>query len=157
MPKKLATIKTRETSASVEDFINNLKDETQRKDSHTLVKLMSKATKEKPKLWGTSIIGFGNIIYTSPATGRQVEWMKIGFAPRKGNISLYLVMNIKKQAAELKKLGKHKTGVGCLYVNKLADVDMKVLEGMITNAAKKKDEGEKGHGGIKKSKPKTKK
>lgn len=97
---------------------------------------MQKASKEKPKMWGSSMIGFGNKIYKSPATGREVEWFKIGFSPRKANLVLYLVLNIKQYDSELKKLGKHKTGVGCLYINKLDDVDIKILEKMITAAAK---------------------
>ena len=135
---KLAVIKTKETDASVEDFINSVKDEAKRKDSFTILKLMQKASKEKPKMWGSSMIGFGNKIYKSPATGREVEWFKIGFSPRKANLSLHLVLDIKKHSAELKKLGKHKTGVGCLYVNKLDDVDLKVLEKLINTAAKVK-------------------
>lgn len=133
---KLAEIKTKETNASVIDFINSISDETKRKDSFTIIKLMQKATKAKPKLWGSSIIGFGNKIYKSPATDREVEWFKLGFSPRKANLTLYLVGGIKKYANELKKIGKHKTGGGCLYINKLADVDMKVLEKIITDAAK---------------------
>ncbi len=135
---KLAQIKTKETSASVEDFINSVKDETKRKDSFTILKMMQKASKEKPKMWGSSMIGFGNKIYKSPATGREVEWFKIGFSPRKTNISLHLVLDIKKHSTELKKLGKHKTGVGCLYINKLDDIDVKVLEKLIDTAAKAK-------------------
>ena len=135
---KLAVIKTKETDSSVEDFINSVKDEEKRKDSFTILKLMQKAAKEKPKMWGSSMIGFGNKIYKSPATGREVEWFKIGFSPRKASLTLYLVMDIKKYEIELKKLGKHKTGVGCLYINKLEDVDLKVLEKLITIAAKTK-------------------
>jgi len=133
---KLAVIKTKETSASVEDFINSVKDEAKRKDSFVLLKLMQKASKEKPKMWGSSMIGFGNKIYKSPATGREVVWFKIGFSPRKANLSLHLVLDIKKYAAELKKLGKHKTGSGCLYINKLDDIDLKVLEKLINTAVK---------------------
>ena len=133
---KLAVIKTKETDSSVEDFINSVKDEGQRRDSFTILKMMQGATKEKPKMWGSSMIGFGNKIYKSPATGREVEWFKIGFSPRKANLSLHLVLDIKKHAAELKKLGKHKTGVGCLYINKLDDVDLKVLGKLINTAAK---------------------
>ena len=132
---KLAEIKTKKTSASVKDFINSVTDEQKRKDSFVILNLMEKATKEKPKMWGSSIIGFGNLIYESPKTGRQVEWFKIGFSPRKANITLYL-MNLKRHADALKKLGKHKTGGGCLYINKLEDIDIKVLEKMITAAAK---------------------
>jgi len=135
---KLAEIKTKETSASVEDFINSVKNEVMRKDSFTILKMMQKASKEKPKMWGSSMIGFGNKIYKSPASGREVEWFKIGFSPRKANFSLHLVLDIKKHASELKKLGKHKTGVGCLYINKLDDVDLKILEKLINTAAKTK-------------------
>jgi hypothetical protein len=135
---KLAEIKTKETDSSVEDFINSFKDEKKRKDSFILLKLMQKATKEKPKMWGSSMIGFGKKIYKSPASGREVEWFKIGFSPRKANFSLNLVFDIKQYAAELKKLGKHKTGMGCLYINKLDDIDIKVLEKMINEATKGK-------------------
>jgi hypothetical protein len=135
---KLAKIKTKETSESVEDFINAVKDEAKREDSLTILKLMQKASKEKPKMWGSSMIGFGNKIYKSPTTGREVEWFKIGFSPRKANLSLHLTLDIKKYASELKKLGKHKIGVGCLYINKLDDVDVKVLEKLINTAAKGK-------------------
>ena len=133
---KLAVIKTKQTDSSVDDFINSVKDEVKRKDSLTILMMMQKASKEKPTMWGSSMIGFGNKIYKSPATGREVEWFKIGFSPRKTNISLHLVLDIKKHAAELKKLGKHKTGVGCLYINRLDDVDLKVLEKLINTAAK---------------------
>jgi len=136
---KLAQIKTKETKASVEGFINSVKDKVKRNDSFTILKMMQKASKEKPKMWGSSMIGFGKKIYKSPATGREVEWFKIGFSPRKANISLHLVLDIKKHAAELKKLGKHKTGVGCLYINKLDDVDVTVLEKLINTAAKVKN------------------
>ncbi|MBK7499727.1 MAG: DUF1801 domain-containing protein [Ignavibacteriales bacterium] len=135
---KLAVIKTKENDSSVEDFISSLKDEAKQKDSLTILKLMQKATKEKPKMWGSSMIGFGKKIYKSPATDREVEWFKIGFSPRKSNFSLNLVLDIKKYETELKKLGKHKTGVGCLYINKLDDIDIKVLEKLITVAAKLK-------------------
>jgi hypothetical protein len=135
---KLTEIKTKQTDLSVEDFINSVTDEAKRKDSLTILKLMKKATKQKPKIWGSTIIGFGKKIYKSPATGREVEWFTIGFSPRKANLTLYLTMNIKQFTAELKKLGKHKTGVGCLYINKLDDIDIKVLEKLIIDAAKVK-------------------
>ena len=128
---KLAEIKTKQTTASVEDFINNVSDAQKRKDSLVLLEMMKKASGEEPKMWGSSLIGFGNKRYKSPATGREVDWLLIGFAPRKANLSLYLMMDIKKQAATLKKLGKHKTGVGWLYINNLEDVDLKVLKGLI--------------------------
>lgn len=133
---KLAKIKTTETTNSVEDFINKIADEQQRKDAQVISKMMEKATKEKAKMWGSSIIGFGNKRYKSPKTAREVDWMKIGFSPRKANLSLYLMSGLKNQAEALKKLGKHKTGVGCLYINKLSDIDLKVLEEMIQTEMK---------------------
>ncbi len=135
---KVAVIKTKETTASVEDFIAGVQDEQKRKDSLALLKLMEKASKEKPKMWGASMIGFGNLRYKSPATGREVDWFKIGFSPRKANLSVHLCLNIQAFAPALKKLGKHKTGSGCLYINKLEDIDIKVLEEMIKEALKKK-------------------
>jgi len=92
--------------------------------------MMQKASKEKPKMWGSSIIGFGKLIYKSPASGREVEWFKIGFSPRKANLTIYLI-DLKMHEDSLKKLGKHKQGGGCLYINKLEDIDQKVLEKMI--------------------------
>jgi hypothetical protein len=132
---KLAIIKTKQTSASVENFIDSIPDEQKRKDSHVILKMMEKAMKEKPKMWGSSMIGFGIKRYKSPASGREVDWFKIGFSPRKANLSLHLI-DLQRHADALKKLGKHKTGGGCLYINKLEDVDIKILEKMITAAAK---------------------
>jgi hypothetical protein len=99
--------------------------------------MMKKATGEPPRMWGAAIIGFGNTRYKSAATGREVDWLRIGFSPRKANLSLYLTINIKEHSAMLEQLGKHKTGVGCLYINKLADVDTKVLKSMIEISLKK--------------------
>ena len=132
---KLAEIKTKETLASVEGFIDGIADEQKRKDSQVILKLMEKATKQKPKMWGSSMIGFGNVRYKSPATGREVDWFRIGFSPRKANLSLHL-MDLQKHAESLNKLGKYKTGKGCLYINKLEEVDIKVLEEIIATAAK---------------------
>ena len=132
---KLVEIKTKQTSSSVTGFIDSISDEQKRKDSYVILKLMEKATKEKPKMWGSSMIGFGNVRYKSPATGREVDWFKIGFSPRKANLSLHLI-NLQMHTDALKKLGKYKTGVGCLYINKLEDIDIKILEKMITAAAK---------------------
>lgn len=135
---KLVEIKTKETTASVDDFINAIPEEQKRKDSFAILEMMKKATGDEPKMWGSAIIGFGNVRYKSPKTGREVDWLKIGFSPRKANLSLYLTMNINEHKATLEKLGKHKTGVGCLYINKLADVDVTVLKGMIEMSVAKK-------------------
>ena len=128
---KLVEIKTKENESSVEAFIQGLPDETMRQDSLVLIELMQRMTNESPKMWGGSIIGFGNKIYQSPRTGREVAWFKVGFSPRKANLSLHLVFDVNAQAGSLTKLGKHKTGAGCLYIKKLADVDLKVLELLI--------------------------
>jgi hypothetical protein len=134
--QKLAVIKTAENNASVEGFIKKAGDAQKVKDSFALIDMMKKVSGEEPKMWGTAIVGFGKRIYTSPATGRAVEWMKLGFSPRKANLTIYL-LNMAEHTAALKKLGKHKVGGGCLYINKLADVDTKVLQGMIEAAYKK--------------------
>jgi hypothetical protein len=132
---KLAEVKTKPTTLSVKDFINNIPNEQKRKDSLVLLDLMEKAVNEKPKIWGDSIIGFGYVRVKSPS-GREVEWFKIGFSPRKTNISLYFSLDTQTRADALQKLGKHKAGVGCVYINKLEDVDRKVLEGMIKATVK---------------------
>lgn len=132
---KPANIKTKQTEASVEDFINTVPDEQKRKDAFVLLKMMEKATKQKAKMWGASLIGFGNKRYKSPTSGREVDWFIVGFSPRKANLSLYLTVSMHSHdESVLKKLGKHKTGGGCLYINKLVDVDLKVLESMIKTA-----------------------
>ena len=131
---KLVEIKTKPTSVSVESFIAGIPDEQKRKYSQVILKMMEKAMKEKPKMWGSSMIGFGDVRYKSPATGREVDWFKIGFSPRKANLSLHLI-DLKRHADALSNLGKHKTGAGCLYINKLDDVDIKVLEKMINDAS----------------------
>jgi hypothetical protein len=135
---KLVEIKTKPTAASVEEFINSVTDEQKSKDSFVLLEMMKKATGEEPKMWGSSLIGFGNRRYKSPATGREVDWLLIGFSPRKANLSLYLTINIQEHAAALNKLGKHKTGVGCLYINKLDDIDINVLTSIIDASLNRK-------------------
>ena len=134
----LVEIKTKPTAANVADFINTIKDEQKRKDSFVLLEMMKKATGEEPVLWSSSVIGFGVKRYKSPTTNREVDWLRIGFAPRKANLSLYISVGIKEHAAALKKLGKHKTGVGCLYINKLEEIDLKVLKEIIATSLKQK-------------------
>jgi hypothetical protein len=135
---KVAEIKTKETTLSVDDFIHGVKDEQQRTDSYRVISIMQKLSKEKPVIWGSSLIGFGKKRYKSPSTGREVDWFKIGFSPRKANLSLHLVFDVNANAALLTKLGKHKTGAGCLYVKNLEDIDVKVLETLIRIALKNK-------------------
>src|SRR5688500_3693056 len=104
----MAEIKTKATSASVMDFLNNIPEEQKRKDSWVLLEIMQNASGEEPKMWGSSIIGFGQVKLKSPNTGREVEWLRIGFSPRKASLSLYISGAINQQyAAALQKLGKH--------------------------------------------------
>ena len=135
---KPAVIKTKITTSSVEGFINRIKDEQKRNDSLRLLELMRKVSGEKPAMWGNSIIGFGKKRYRSPTSGREVDWFKIGFAPRKANLSLHLVFDLQAHASVLKSLGKHKTGLGCLYINKLDDVDLEMLENIMHASMKDK-------------------
>ena len=125
--------KTKPTRASVAAFINALSDETKRTDAKVLVKLMQNATGEKPKMFGPSIIGFGiyHYIYES---GREGDMPLVAFSPRKAATVLYNVMGFSGSQAQLARLGKHTTGKGCLYIKKLADIDQKVLEGMIAKS-----------------------
>lgn len=132
---KLTEIKTKATEASVKDFIDSIDNERRREDSKQLVKMMKKASGKKPKMWGPNIIGFGKTVYKSPKTDREVECFEFGFSPRKANLSLYVIDS--KSGEDLKKLGKFKAGKSCLWVNKLEDIDMKVLEKLINKAAKR--------------------
>lgn len=136
--KKPAEIKTKAHDGSVADFIQSVPDAQKRADCQVLIDLMQTLSGEAPKLWGSAIIGFGIKRYESPKTGRQVDWFKIGFSPRKANISLHLVLNLKAHASLLNALGKHKAGVGCLYVNSLADIDIQVLQQLVKAALEDK-------------------
>jgi hypothetical protein len=131
-----AKLKTQKNEAGVEDFLNSVKDDGQRADSFAVVKLMQAATGDKPKMWGASVIGFGNtkLKYDS---GRELDWFKVGFSPRKAELTLYGVKNSSGESV-LKKLGKYKEGKGCLYIKKLTDVDTAVLKKMIEVASKAK-------------------
>ncbi len=135
---KLAEIKTKPTAVSAEEFINAIENEQKRKDSFVLVDMMKKATGEEPVMWGGSIIGFGNMRYESPKTGRQVDWFLVGFSPRKANLTLYIGAGSEAHAEALKVLGKHKVSGGCLHINKLSDVDLNVLQGMINSYLSRK-------------------
>jgi hypothetical protein len=130
----MSTLKTLPNDASVEDFINSLPDGVKKQDSFTLLKLFSSITGQKPKMWGTSIIGFGQYHYKSERSKQEGDWPLTGFSPRKQNLTLYVMPGFADYQDLLKKLGKHKTSVGCLYLNKLADVDLEVLEKLIRKA-----------------------
>ena len=129
----MAELKTKPTSEDVAAFFATLNDE-QRHDSEQLTAMMQGITGEPAVMWGSSIVGFGSrhLVY---ASGRELDWMRIGFSPRKGKLSIYGSLAIDDYADDLKNLGKHKTGKGCLYIAKLADVDMTVLEKVIRKLA----------------------
>ncbi len=115
---------------SVESFLSSVTDEQQREDARAINTLMTEITGEKPNMWGDSIIGYGTYHYLY-ASGREGDWMKIGFSPRKGKISLYLMDGIVQHTAELEKLGPYKAAKACLYIKRLADVDIEVLRRII--------------------------
>ena len=126
----MAELKTKVNEASVEKFISAVKDEETRNECLTLLDLMKKTTKEEPKMWGSSIIGFGTFHYKGKS-GREGDWFVTGFSPRKQNMTVYFCLGFKHLAPQLKRLGKFKTSVGCLYFNKLSDIDTKVLKEML--------------------------
>ena len=135
MAKKVE-LKTKVNEASVEGFLNSVADEQTRKDCFEILKMMKQVTKEEPKMWGASIVGFGSYHYQG-ASGREGDWMLIGFSPRKQNLTLYLMHGFDVHADLLKKLGKHKTSMGCLYIKNLDDVDKKVLKELVTESVKR--------------------
>lgn len=133
----MAELKTKRTTGNVGDFITKTVDGEKREDSFKILEMMKKITKSEPKMWGSSIVGFKDVVLTYPS-GRTLDWFTIGFSPRKQNLTLYVGAQSEDLKDLLPKLGKHTTGKGCLYVKKLADVDMKVLEEIIRTAAARK-------------------
>jgi len=131
----MAELKTIPTKLSVDKFLKGIKDEQKRADCYEILELMKKATKAQPKMWGTSIVGFGNYHYVYES-GREGDWFLTGFSPRKQNLTLYMMGGFNQFEDLMKKLGKHSTGKGCLYINKLEDVDTKVLKEIITKSVK---------------------
>lgn len=131
----MAEIKTKPTAVNVKDFIAAVTDEQKRKDSLVLIDMMSKITKEKPKMWGPGIVGFGSYHYKYES-GHEGDMCVTGFSPRKAAISVYILMGFNRSPELMKKLGKFKTGKSCLYVKKLADIDMKVLKELIEESVK---------------------
>jgi len=130
----VVALKTKQNEASVAGFLAGVKDGQRRKDCQVISKLMKAATGEPPKMWGGSIVGFGQVRIVGKS--REVDWFKLGFSPRKGDLTLYLGLNLDPLQAELEKLGRHKRGKGCLYLRALDDVDLKVLQRMIAKVAK---------------------
>lgn len=131
----MAELKTKVNDANVAKFLEGVADERKRRDCFTLVDLMTKITKEEPKMWGASIVGFGTYHYKY-ASGREGDWFVTGFAPRKQDLTIYLLTGFVAPAELMTKLGKHKTGVSCLYVKTLDDVHMPTLRKLITDSVK---------------------
>jgi len=126
----MAELKTKKSDKSVRDFLCKIVDEQKQEDAFTINKLMEAATKVSGKMWGSAIVGYGDkhLKYDS---GRELDWFIMGFSPRKQNFALYIPGAVEKQQTLLKRLGKYKTGKGCLYINRLKDVDIKVLAEII--------------------------
>ncbi len=126
----MAELKTKPTDQSVEQFLNGIADEKRRQDGFLMLKLMKQATKEEPRMWGSSIIGFGDYRYKYES-GREIDWFLIGFSPRKQNLALYIQTGFDGYDGLMEKLGKFTTGKSCLYIKKIEDVDLSILEQLI--------------------------
>jgi hypothetical protein len=131
----MSEAKTKPSAESVQEFLQNMHDRKRTEDCLALIELMQKATACKPVMWGSSIVGFGKYTYRY-ANGREGDWPVIGFSPRKNDLTLYIMPGFEKYDLLLQKLGKHKTGKSCLYLKTLADVDLKVLEKIISESVK---------------------
>jgi Domain of unknown function (DU1801) len=135
----MAEIKTKATAASASDFLKAIEDAQVRADCLAIAKIMEKATKAKPKMWGSKIVGFGSCRYKYP-DGREMDWMLVAFAPRKGNIALYTMPEFPGRKEIMAKLGKFSAGKSCVNIKRLADVDLaalrKLVEGSVASMRK---------------------
>ena len=132
----MAGLATKETNRSIQNFIANIDSASKQEDSNTLVKLISKVTGQQPKVWGNEkapdfLIGFGKYTYTRKGSTEEFEWFNVGFAPRKTKLTIYLTFDINAEHDLLEQLGKCKWGKGCLYINKLSDINIDILEKLI--------------------------
>jgi hypothetical protein len=130
-----AKLKTEKTNLSAKDFLNTVKEDQKRGDCFAVLEMMRKATGDEPKMWGSAIIGFGDITFKYE-NGRELDWFKIGFSPRKQAVVLYGLLNSDVKREMLSMLGKHSTGKGCLYIKNLKDIDVEVLKRIIVHANK---------------------
>jgi len=126
----MAELKTKQNEQSVEKFLKSLADKSTREDCLAILQLMKQATKAEPKMWGTSIIGFGTYHYKYES-GREGDWFLAGFSPRKQNLTLYIMPGFARYDELMQKLGKYKIGKSCLYIKKLGDVDLAVLKQLV--------------------------
>lgn len=127
----MAELKTQKTSASVPAFLDSIEDEKKRNDCLELLKIFIETTKEKPAMWGTSIVGFGSYHYKSERSKQEGDWPLTGFSPRKQNITIYIMPGFQNYAELMEKLGKCKTSVSCLYIKRLSDINIEVLKQLI--------------------------
>jgi hypothetical protein len=134
----MAALKTVVNDADVEGFLKGVEPPERREDGLTLLKMMQKATGEKPKMWGTSIVGFGTYHYKSERSRQEGDWMVVGFSPRKANLTLYSMQEAPDAEELLAKLGKHTLGGGCLYIKRLSDIDQAVLTKLVKSAYTRK-------------------
>lgn len=132
----MAELKTKVTNGSVSNFLDGIADEAKRKDSYVLFEMMQKATKNEARMWGDSIVGFGDYHYVGKS-GREGDWFLAGLSPRKQNLTLYMLGGWEQHDKLLAKLGKHSLGKGCLYIKRLADVDLPILNRLIVEAVKR--------------------
>lgn len=129
----MAELKTKVNDASVEAFLNTITDESKRQDAFTILAMMGEISGAEPKMWGSSIVGFGSYHYKY-ASGREGDWMQMGFSPRKQNLTIYIPGSMESHQATLAQLGKHSSGKGCLYIKRLKDVDLTVLRQLIATS-----------------------
>ena len=125
--------KTQKNDSSVLEFLNNVENEKRKTDAFAMLKIMKKLTKEEPKMWGPSLVGFGSYHYKYES-GREGDFFLTGFSPRKQSLTLYIMNGFERYNELMSQLGKYKTGKSCLYINKLEDVDLKILENLIVES-----------------------
>lgn len=130
----MAELKTQKTDDSVEAFLNSVEHEKRRTDSFKVLALMKEVTGAEPKMWGSSIIGFGHYHYKYES-GREGDWFLTGFSPRKQSLTLYIMAGFDEYDALMANLGKYKTGKSCLYINKLEDIDLPTLKQLVKKSA----------------------
>ena len=130
-----SALKTQKNKASVKEFLDKVPDERRKKDARAVSALMEEVTGEKPAMWGASLVGFGSYHYKY-ASGQEGDWPLVGFAPRKDNLTLYIMPGFKEYSGLLEKLGKHKTGRSCLYIKSLDDVHVPTLKTLVRQSVK---------------------
>jgi len=129
----MSGLKTRPTDQKPEDFLETVEHPTRKSDGYKLLEIFKNVTGEKPVMWGPSIVGFGSYKYEN-TRGKEFEWPRVGFSPRKQSLSIYITPGFDRFTDLLDVLGKHRLGKGCLYINKLADVDIEILKKIVRKA-----------------------